>query len=124
MKTHDFYPKTFHQIPKADNPAFGEEECLMIVRECPLDGCTSKRSTVLIISPDPIESVTSVAVFWRHDWAKMYCEKFRVKEGDAADIGEKHPMSRHKGYTNEPLPCGATDEEQAAWERGKAARGR
>ncbi len=75
METVDFYPKTFHQIPEQDNPAFGQGECVMIVREC-LPTHNSERAVVLHIVPDPDESVTSVAVFWRHERAIAYANVF------------------------------------------------
>lgn len=69
----DFYPRTFHQIPPQDNPAFGDDECLMIVAE---NDSLHARTTVLVIDPeDEDDTVTSVAVFWRHDKAVKFCEK-------------------------------------------------
>lgn len=76
MKTVDFYPKTFHQIPDQDNPAFGNDECLMVVREFDKDR-ESDRSAILHIKPDPIESVNRVAVVWNHDVAINFCENFK-----------------------------------------------
>lgn len=75
METVNFYPKTFRGIPEQDNPAFGEDECLMIVRE---DKQGSDHSIVLHIVPDPIKSVTSVAKFWRHERAVKYCGDFKA----------------------------------------------
>lgn len=72
MQTVDFYPQEFHQIPEQDNPAFDNHECVMIVKE--LGGT---KACVLHIKPDPLESVTSIALFWRHDRAVEYAEFFR-----------------------------------------------
>ena len=71
METVDFYPKTF-RIPKQDNPAFGNSECLMIVAEE-----NSKHAVVLHIVPDPVEAVTSIAKFWKHRLAVSYCENWQ-----------------------------------------------
>ena len=71
MQTVDFYPKEFHEIPEQDNPAFGNDECVMVVKER-----DSKKACVLHIKPDPVESVTSIALFWRHDRATEYAEFF------------------------------------------------
>lgn len=70
MITVDFYPKKFHEIPKQDNPAFGDDECMMIVA----DAKVGSHAVVLRIKPDPIESVTSVAKFWQHSDAVRYCD--------------------------------------------------
>lgn len=32
METIDFYPKRFTEIPEQDNPAFGDAECLIVVK--------------------------------------------------------------------------------------------
>lgn len=69
MNTIDFFPLTFSEIPEQDNPAFGGGECFMIVKE----NGTCPHSVVLHIKPDPIESVTHIAKFWRHDLALIYC---------------------------------------------------
>lgn len=70
MEIIDFYPKRFGAIPKQDNPAFSDAECLMIVG----DGKEhSQHAVVLHIRPDPIESVNSVADFFRHEKAVEYC---------------------------------------------------
>jgi hypothetical protein len=71
MQTVDFYPQEFCDIPEQDNPAFGGDECLMIVKE---HGGT--KACVLRIKPDTVESVTSIALFWRHDLAVKYSECF------------------------------------------------
>lgn len=75
MEVVDFYPKTFQQIEKQDNPAFGDDECVMIVREPNRPGVTGK-SKVLHIKPDPIDSVTEVALFWRQERAIEYAKDF------------------------------------------------
>ena len=69
METVDFYPATFSEIQAQDNPAFGNDECLMVVAE---EG--SDHAIVLHIVPNPIEAVTHLAKFWRHDKALEYCE--------------------------------------------------
>jgi hypothetical protein len=71
VQTVDFYPKEFRDIPEQDNPAFGGEECLMIVKEH-----NGTKACVLRIKPDPIESVNYIALFWRHDLAVEYSERF------------------------------------------------
>ncbi len=73
METVDFYPKTFQQIDDQDNPAFGDSECLMIVAENS-GKVEHPHAVVLHIIPDPIESVTIVAKFWKHDKAIDYCK--------------------------------------------------
>ena len=72
----DFYPKEFQDIPAQDNPAFGADECMMIVKE---HGGT--KACVLRIKPDPIESVTHIALFWRHGLAVEYAASFTTKRG-------------------------------------------
>lgn len=74
----DFYPQTFQEIPHQDNPAFGEDECLMIVRTA--DGL--ERALVLHIKPDPVEAVNHIAVFWRHDIAWAFCRSYPTLETD------------------------------------------
>lgn len=71
MQTVDFYPKEFDEIPEQDNPAFDKHECVMIVKEY---GGT--KACVLHIVPDPVESVISIALFWRHELAVEYAEFF------------------------------------------------
>lgn len=72
MEIVDFYPRTFHQIPPQDNPAFGQDACLMIVAE---NDSLHARATVLAIDPkDDDDTVTSIAVFWKHDRAVKFCE--------------------------------------------------
>ena len=71
MQTVDLYPQEFHEIPTQDNPAFDNHECVMIVKE---HGGT--KACVLHIVPDPVESVTSIALFWRHERAVEYAEFF------------------------------------------------
>ena len=77
MQTVDFYPKEFNDIPEQDNPAFGNKECLMIVKEH-----HGTKACVLLVKPDPIESVTSIALFWRHCLAAEYAKNFDPKYGD------------------------------------------
>jgi len=72
LKTRDFYPKTFEEIPREDNPAFGKEECLMIVAE--IHQIKDPHAIVLHIVPDSIESVTNIAKFWRHENAVKFCD--------------------------------------------------
>jgi len=74
MEYVDFYPQLFHEIPKQDNPAFGDDYCFMIVRE-DHDHIHSNRAVVLNITPDPVESVNHVAIFWDHDKAVDYCNE-------------------------------------------------
>ena len=80
MEIVNFYPKTFHQIQEQDNPAFDDQECLMLVRECP-PYSNSNRVLVLYIAPNekPLdnETVTSVAVFWNENIALLFCESFK-----------------------------------------------
>jgi len=74
MNTVDFFPKTFREIPDQDNPATGDEECLMLVREDVPDRA-SMRVVVLFIQPsDDDHPAENVAIFWRHDRAQRYCE--------------------------------------------------
>jgi len=79
MEYVDFYPKTFAEIEEQDNPAFGDTECLMIVREVKAD-YESKRYVVLHIEPkdDPKvnEAVTRIAVFWKGYIAQWFCKNF------------------------------------------------
>lgn len=79
----DFSNEEFHKIPKQDNPAFGDDECMMIVRE-PKTG----RLVVLYIKPDPIEAVNSIAIVWDKDIAVMICENFEYK--GASEIACNH----------------------------------
>ena len=71
MEAVDFYPKTFHEIEEQDNPAFGKEECFMIVAE---ENTEPFHAIVLHIVPNPVESVTLVAKFWSHKKAIEYCD--------------------------------------------------
>jgi len=68
MQTVNFYPQTFCQIPEQDNPAFGDDECMMIVKEV-----GGERAVVSRIKPDPVEAVNHVAIFWDHSKAMEYC---------------------------------------------------
>lgn len=73
MDVVDFYPRTFHQIPPQDNPAFGNDKCLMIVAE---NDNLHARAAVLSIDPkNDDDTVTSIAVFWEHGKAVDFCEK-------------------------------------------------
>ncbi len=77
METVDFYPKTFQEIPEQDNPAFGDDECLMVVSES--DKCP--HAVVLHIDPEGRklgDSVTHIAKFWRHNRAIEYCDAFVI----------------------------------------------
>lgn len=65
----DYGSVTFNQIEKQDNPAFLDQECVMIV------GSSSCKFKVLAIIPDPEEPVTEVAEFYRHDHAKIFAEQ-------------------------------------------------
>ncbi len=65
----DFYPQTFHEIPKQDNPAFIGDECYMIVKDS-----TTDHAIVLHIEQDLIDSVTSLAKFWKYGKALEYCD--------------------------------------------------
>ena len=75
MEVVDFYPKCFSEIPEQDNPAFGDQACLMIVNE----GGKSNRSIVLLILPSPVkaldgtEAVDHLAIFWDHELAVNFC---------------------------------------------------
>ena len=64
MKVVNFCNSTFNQIPRKDNPAFGNDECYMIVQ----DPLRVYFTNVLHIEPvaDPLkeESVTSVCKCW------------------------------------------------------------
>ena len=72
METVDFYPKTFHEIPEQDNPAFNNQECLMVVKDF-----KNHHAIVLHISEENRkqgDAVVHIAKFWRHDLALEYCE--------------------------------------------------
>ncbi len=73
IETVDFYPAFFQELEMQDNPAFGENECLMIVAD------EHKHSVVLHIVPDPIESVNHIAKFWKHKDALEYCNYLENK---------------------------------------------
>lgn len=75
MEVVDFYPKSFSDIPEQDNPAFGNDECMMIIRN------DKGHALVLHIDPDPVESVTSIATFWRHDLAVRFANGFEPTNG-------------------------------------------
>ena len=80
MQTVDFYPQEFYEIPQQDNPAFGKQECMMIVKEH-----GSPKAKVMHIVPDPVKAVASIALFWRHERAVEYVEFF----ADNAQQGRK-----------------------------------
>lgn len=69
MEIVDFYPKKFQEIPAQDNPAFGDEECFILVSEG-----ESGHVVILHIDPDEIESVNRIAKFWNHKTAVCWCE--------------------------------------------------
>lgn len=95
MQYIDFYPKTFHAIPSQDNPAFGDDECLLIVAESNIGNA---RAVVLSIKPDPIESVTSVAAFWLYENAVAYCE---VMSSADSLVGMEDSIRKIKGIVAE-----------------------
>lgn len=72
MEVVDFFPKHFWDIPEQDNPAFGKEECMMVMAS----GDTPLKVLVAHIKPNPVESVTKIATFWRHDLALKYAKDF------------------------------------------------
>lgn len=69
IETVNFYPQEFRNIPQQDNPAFGGEECLMIVKKY-----NDTKAVVLHIVPDPIEAVNHIAEFWHNERAAQYCK--------------------------------------------------
>lgn len=76
MDVVDFYPKTFKEIPKQDNPAFGDQGCLMLVKE---NKPGSVMVTVLLVCPEEKrdgDTVTNIAMFWRHSVAMSFCENY------------------------------------------------
>lgn len=72
METVDFSETEFKDIPEQDNPAFGNDECLMLVKEDKIN-----RIVVLYIKPDPIESVNCIAIVWNKDIADIICDNFK-----------------------------------------------
>ena len=64
MEVVNFCNSEFNQIPRQDNPAFGDEECYMIVQ----DSESIHFTNVLHIEPvtDPLkeESVTKICKCW------------------------------------------------------------
>jgi len=81
IETLDCYPVEFNNLHKQDNPAYGDVECLMIVKECEGD-----KAIVLHIQPveKPLEdeSVTQLAIFWKHTRAIEYCELLGLPKAD------------------------------------------
>jgi len=79
METIDFYPKTLRQIPEQDNPAYGDTECYMLVRE---DTPARNSMRVLVLKIDPVENpfqeeaITQIATFGDHGKAQQYCKLF------------------------------------------------
>ncbi|MFH1692306.1 MAG: hypothetical protein ABIC68_07080 [Candidatus Omnitrophota bacterium] len=73
MEIVDFSEKEFNEIPKQDNPAFGKDECLMIVKQF-----KSSRFVVLHIKPDPIESVNRIAIVWKKEIADIICNALNI----------------------------------------------
>lgn len=67
----DYGSVAFHQIQEQDNPAFLGQECVMVVGSSSSKG----KFKVLAIIPDPEESVTEVAEFYRHEHAKLFAEQ-------------------------------------------------
>ncbi len=72
MEIVNFYGTCFSEIPEQDNPAFGEDECLMIIS----DREYRSHAIVLHIKPDTVESVTHIAKFWDVSRAVQYCDTF------------------------------------------------
>jgi len=73
MEFVDFYPGTFYEIPDQDNPAYGDEECLIIVAES-----KSNRTNAIIlhIIPDQPKSMTYISKFPEHKRAVQFCKCF------------------------------------------------
>ena len=74
MEVVNFSNSTFHQIPRKDNPAFGSDECYMIVQ----DEQRVHLTNVLHIEPvaDPLkqESVRIICKCWCSDKALEIAE--------------------------------------------------
>ena len=88
METVDFYPKRFDEIPRQDNPAFDDGECLMVVREVVPK---SIRAVVLHINPEPGYAVNHVAIFWQHKDALEYCDTRKQKD-DLNGFSDERPL--------------------------------
>ena len=69
----DFYPQTFAEIPRQDNPAFSDDECMMIVGGY---GSSKGHAVVLHIKPSPVESVNHIAKFWQYEAAVKFSHEF------------------------------------------------
>ena len=82
MKTIDFTHKKFHEIPHQDNPAYGDEECFMVVRQSDYSP-QKRRFVVLKIVPhkEPLENetVTQIAEFWDSALAMDFTETYALK---------------------------------------------
>lgn len=102
MEIVNFYPKTFSEIPKQDNPAFGNEKCLMLVREVTVTGYRAKRVVVHLIEPKngpyTEESVESIAVFWELEIALMFCKSFNPEKLIITSSNEQAKIP--KGHTD------------------------
>jgi len=73
-----FEDKTFNQIPKQDNPAFSDDDCLLICR----DGNFPSMFNVLEIKDQYVgeskieERVCRLGKFWRVENAKLFAEAY------------------------------------------------
>lgn len=76
MEVLDFSNRLFHDIPQQDNPAYGSEECIMVVK----DIVRTALFSVLKIDPvtDPLEdeSVTTICVVYKLSNALKIAEFF------------------------------------------------
>jgi hypothetical protein len=105
----DYGSVKFHQIIPQDNPAYLDQQCVMIVGSSSCKG----KFKVLAIVPDPEESVHEVAEFFRHDHAKIFAEqnelwftdyiqKFPTNvDDDNVNIG----VTRNTERTNQYVQC-------------------
>jgi len=64
MEVVNFCNSKFWQIPEQDNPAFGNEECYMIVKDSNDDNFTNVLHIVPTDKPKEDETVTSICKCW------------------------------------------------------------
>lgn len=81
METINFYPKFINEIDDQDNPAKGDQECLLITGHVASSGAYFIAAEVYHIKPDTIEPADSIALFWKLANAQEYCDFFCAKSG-------------------------------------------
>jgi len=65
MEVVDFSNRLFHDIPTQDNPAYGSEECIMIVKDSQRQALFAVLHIEPVIDPMEDESVTKICEVYK-----------------------------------------------------------